>query len=127
MSEFLQSCTTLAFSMSLLSLELMDRLISMERREFRGAANTLNAVSSATVDQLGPRLRSAFGGVNDIQRYVVGIMFDVSLDFARNAVNRLAEESGPDQLGEWHGIENRKLRPEGGDQREPRFTRAPAD
>ena len=126
MREFFQSCTTLAFSMSLLSLELMDKITSMERREFRGAANTLEAVSNAAVDQLGPRLRSAFGGVNDLQRSVVGIMFDVSLDLARNAVNRFAEETRPDQPGERHGIDDRKLHPEAADHPEPHYPRAPA-
>jgi hypothetical protein len=98
MREFFQSCTTLAFTMSLLSVELMDRITSMESGDFKGGATkALDAVSNAAVDQLGPRLRSTFRGLNDVQRAVVGIMFDLSFEFARNSLNRLADEGGPDR------------------------------
>jgi hypothetical protein len=124
MRELFQSCTTLAFSMSLLSVELIDKIISMERREFRGAANALEAVSNAAVDQLGPRLRSTFGGVNDIQRSVVGMVFDISLNLAKNTVNRLAEEDDTDRPAERPGIHAKKIHSESDDYREDGF--APA-
>src|SRR5450631_2041544 len=95
MREFFQSCTTFAFTMSLLSVELMDKITSMESGEFKGAATkALDTVSNAAVDQLGPRLRSTFRGLNDVQRAVVGIMFDLSLELARNSLHRLAGEGG---------------------------------
>jgi hypothetical protein len=98
MREFLQSCTTLAFTMSLLSVELIDKITSMESGEVTGAATkALDAVSNAAVDQLGPRLRSTFSGLNDVQRAVVGIMFDLSLQLAKNGLNRLAADGSPDR------------------------------
>jgi hypothetical protein len=92
--EFFQSCTTLAFSMSLLGVELMDNMTSMKRREFKGSAtHAIDAVSNAAVEQLGPRLRSAFRGINDVQRAVVGIVFDLSSDLARTSLNWLADDN----------------------------------
>jgi len=93
--------------MSLLGLELMDDITSRERGEFiEPAANAVNAVSSAAVDQLGPRLRSVFRELNDIQRSVAGIMFDLSLSLARTSLNMLADESGAD------GHEDQRIGPE---------------
>jgi hypothetical protein len=97
MREFFQSCSTFAFTMSLLSVELIDKITSMGSGELRDApTKALDAVSNAAVDQLGPRLRSTFRGLNEVQRAVAGIIFDLSLDFARNGLDLLADEGGPD-------------------------------
>ena len=92
MRDFFQSCTTLAFSLSLLGFDLIDDFSSMESREFRGSATrAVDAVSQAALDQLGPRLRLTFDSLNEIQRGVVGIMFDLSLAMAKATVNRLGD------------------------------------
>jgi hypothetical protein len=82
--------------MSLLSVDLIDKTTSMKRSEVRGAIRALDAISDATVDQLGPRLRSAFRGLNEVQRAFTGIMFDLSLDLARTTVNLLSDEGEVD-------------------------------
>lgn len=105
MREFFQSCTSLAFSLSLLTVELVDDIAFMEGRESRGAATrAVDAVSKATGDQLGPRLRSIFQSLDDIQRSMAGIMFDFSLAVARAGVNRLADGGHPDRHGPRYGI-----------------------
>jgi len=94
MREFFQSCASLAFSMSLLTVEMLDNIAWMDRDELRGSATkAVDAVSGAAVDQLGPRLQSTFRALNDIQRGAVGIMFDVSLQFARNTLDRFTDQS----------------------------------
>jgi len=119
MREFFQSCTTLAFSLSLLSLKLVDDVTSMDGDEFRGAATrAVEAVSGAAVDQLGPRLRSTFRNLNDVQRGVVGIMFDLSLALAASGVRRLADETGAYRRGRRSGIDQGDIR--GGGTREYR-------
>ena len=76
----------------------MDDVTSMKKGEFKSSATkTLDAVSDAAVAQLGPRLRSTFRGLNDIQRGFVGIMFDLSLDFAKYTLNSLTDESDQDR------------------------------
>lgn len=98
MREFFQSCSTLAFTMSLLSVELMDRITLMEEGELKGpATKALDAVSNAAVDQLGPRLHSTFRSLNDVQRDVVGIMFDLSLELAGNSLTWIVDGRGPDR------------------------------
>jgi hypothetical protein len=108
MRQFFQSCTTLAFSLSLLSVELVDQFTSNERGRFKAtAARAVDAVSNAAVDQLGPRLRSTFRGLNDIQREFVGIMFDLSVEFAKNGLNRLTDESEADRPAERYWVDAR--------------------
>ena len=111
MREFLQSCTTLAFSLSLLSLEMVDEMTSLESHEFRGAATrAVDSVSNAALDQLGPRLRTTFRALNDVQRGAVGIMFDLSLAMAKYSLHRLGDESGPARRGRRYGIDDGNLR-----------------
>ena len=118
MREFFQSCTTLAFSLSLLTVELVNDVTSMKGREFSGAATrALDSVSNAALDQLGPRLRFTFDSLNDIQRGVVGIMFDFSLAMARMTVNRLGDGIGPGEDRSSNGIIDGGIQGGGGNNR----------
>jgi hypothetical protein len=98
MREFFQSCGTFAFTISLLGIELIDKITSKERGELGGTATeALDSVSNAAADQLGPRLRSTFRSLNEVQRAVVGTMSDLSLELARNTLNGLTDEGGRDR------------------------------
>src|SRR5689334_5538565 len=101
MRDFFQSCTTLAFSMSLLGLELTDEITSMDSGRVRTAATrAVDAVSNAAVGQLGPRLGATFRTLNDVQRGMAGMMFDFSLAFARNTLDWLGDDlDGPQRRG----------------------------
>ena len=95
MREFFQSCTTLAFSLSLLGLELTDEITSMDSGRVRTAATrAVDAVSNAAAGQLGPRLGATFRSLNDVQRGMAGMMFDFSLAFARNTLDWLGDDRG---------------------------------
>jgi hypothetical protein len=109
MRDFFQSVSTFTFSMSLLGVSVLDKLTSTEPSEYKDlATKTLDAVSSTAVDQLGPRLRSTFRALDDVQRGVVGIMFDLFSDLARNSLNRLTDETGPDRRRERDWIHDRE-------------------
>ena len=110
MRDFVQSCTTLAFSISLLGLELVDDVTFMDSHEFRGAATrAVDSVSKAALDHVGPRLRFTFNALNDIQRGVVGIMFDTSVAMARAVVNRLSDGSHSDRHGRRYVIDDSSI------------------
>jgi len=80
MRDLTKSFFSFSWTMSLLGLEQLTNLLSEERSGDRRErmAKAFDAVTEATVEQLGERTSSLYESGNKLQRETVDLMFDLS-------------------------------------------------
>jgi anion-transporting ArsA/GET3 family ATPase len=105
MRDLTKSFFSFSWTMSLLGLEQLTNLLSEERSGNRRErmAKAFDAVTEATVDQLGERTSSLYESGDKLQRETIDLMFDLSRPEElkpRNVVDRAADlvESTADAL-----------------------------
>ena len=105
MRDLTKSFFSFSWTMSLLGLEQLTNLLSEERSGDRRKrmAKAFDAVTEATVDQLGKRTSSLYESGDRLQRETVDLMFDLSRPEElkpRKVVDRAADlvESTADAL-----------------------------
>jgi hypothetical protein len=83
MREFAKSFASLGLAMSLFAFKQLENIATpTERAERRGpAVKSLDAVTNATVNQLGETMGSAFRVIDNVQRGIIGLGFSMFLPF----------------------------------------------
>ena len=115
MRDLTKSFFSFSWTMSLLGLEQLTNLLSEERSGDRRKrmAKAFDAVTEATVDQLGKRTSSLYESGDRLQRETVDLMFDLSRPEElkpRKVVDRAADlvESTADALRDAAGDDKKK-------------------
>ena len=115
MRELTKSFFSLSWTMSLLGLEQLTNLLSEDRSGNRRErmATAFDAVTDATVEQLGTRTSSLYESGNKLQRETVDLMFDLSRPEElkpRKVVDRAADlvESTADALRDAAGEDKKE-------------------
>jgi len=115
MRDLTKSFFSFSWTMSLLGLEQMTNLLSEERSGNRRErmAKAFDAVTEATVEQLGERTSSLYESGDKLQRETIDLMFDLSRPEElkpRKVVDRAADlvESTADALRDAAGEDKKK-------------------
>ena len=115
MRDLTKSFFSFSWTMSLLGLEQLTNLLSEERSGDRRErmAKAFDAVTEATVEQLGERTSSLYESGNKLQRETVDLMFDLSRPEElkpRRVVDRAADlvESTAEAMRDAAGDETKK-------------------
>ena len=79
MQEFVKSCSSLALALALFGIKEVENVLTpMARGARRGeAANAMDAVTHATIDQFGETLRSSFRSIDHLQRGLISLGFNI--------------------------------------------------
>jgi len=86
MKEFTKSLFSYSLAITFFGLKELDNLMSPSNGHRPSAIKSLDAVTSATIAQLGETLTDSFRAVDSLQRGVVELMFDVMFPFAASQV-----------------------------------------
>ena len=86
MKEFTKSLFSYSLAMAFFGLKELDNMMSPSDGRKPPAIKSLDAVTSATVAQLGETLKDSFRAVDSFQRGAVELMFDVMFPFAASRV-----------------------------------------
>jgi hypothetical protein len=86
MKEFTKSLFSYSLAMAFFGLKELDNMMSPSTGPKPPAIKSLDAVTSATVAQLGETLKDSFRAVDSLQRGAVELMFDVMFPFAASQV-----------------------------------------
>ena len=115
MRDLTKSFFSFSWTMSLLGLEQLTNLLSEERSGNRRErmAKTFDAVTDATVEQLGERTSKLYESGDKLQRETIDLMFDLSRPEElkpRKVVDRAADlvESTADALRDAVGDDDKK-------------------
>ena len=115
MRDLTKSFFSFSWTMSLLGLEQLTNLLSEERSGNRRErmAKAFNAVTEATVEQLGERTSSLYESGDKLQRETTDLMFDLSRPEElkpRKVVDRAADlvESTADALRDAAGEDKKE-------------------
>ena len=115
MRDLAKSFFSFSWTMSLLGLEQLTNLLSEDRSGNRRErmAKTFDAVTDATVEQLGERTSKLYESGDKLQRETIDLMFDLSRPEElkpRKVVDRAADlvESTADALRDAVGDDDKK-------------------
>src|SRR5437868_13103516 len=99
MREFVKSCLSLGVATSLFPLKQLENMITpTQRGEYKGpATKAMDAVVNATVDQFGGTLRSTFSAIDNMQRGLVGMGFDMLWPFGNRSRTARADRREADR------------------------------
>jgi hypothetical protein len=102
MREFAKSFSSLALAMSLFAFKQVENIATpRDRGERRGpTVKSLDAVTNATVNQFGETLRATFRTIDNVQRGIIGLGFNMFLPFLSSIGSASASETRRELRGD---------------------------